>query len=95
MRKGFNIEEVERKVILRKVVANSYESLAGAMFDVGKSGSNAYVLTRCDKTKETHGNLTFKLSSVFRIGELPYGVNYLHDRIVPSGYTGTGATEGR
>ena len=76
-------------------MVNNYESLASAVFDVCKSGSNTYVLTHRDKTKETLGNLTSQLSSVFWIGELHYGVYYLHEKIVPSGYTGTGSTEGR
>ena len=84
-----------RKVILRKT-NSSYESLVsdksteGATFTIYKGSSLVpYVLDGVTLTGLAYDN------GVFFVGVLPYGVYFVHEQNVPSGYAGSGTTEGR
>ena len=75
-------------MILRKVEDSTYKSIEGAVFTIHKgNSSDAYKLK--GETTSLSG-LDSKASGVFWIGTLPYGVYYLHETTVPSGYTGAG-----
>ena len=67
-----NIPEAERKVILRKVVKNSYEALQGAQFQISR-----YDGTQVSSNNET--TFTSGANGVYFIDRLPYGVYYLHE----------------
>lgn len=98
-----------RKVILRKVAKDSYDSLENAVFVVYKgSATSPFVLTHKDKTTKEQLGGTTKLeyatvlsemksmeSGVFWIGELPYGTYYLHETAAPDNRTGYSANVGK
>jgi hypothetical protein len=87
-----------RKVILRKADRADFESLKNAEFDIYRgNGQSPYVVKdRVDKsiTDELKDEVS-KGSGVIWIGTLPYGVYYLHEKTVPSGYVGSGTSDGR
>ena len=87
-----------KKVILRKADRADFESLKNAEFDIYRgNGQSPYVVKdRVDKsiTDELRDEVS-KGSGVIWIGTLPYGVYYLHEKTVPSGYVGSGTSEGR
>jgi hypothetical protein len=87
-----------KKVILRKADRADFESLKNAEFDIYRgNGQSPYVVKdRVDKsiTDELKDEVS-KGSGVIWIGTLPYGVYYLHEKTVPSGYVGSGTSDGR
>ena len=78
-----NVPKTERKVILRKVIENSYdyEPLGGAQFTITYADRRTVVRLKDAVTGsiETLENLRSLDTGVFWIGKLPYGTYYLHE----------------
>ena len=78
-----NVPKTERKVILRKVIENSYdyEPLGGAQFTITYADRRTVVRLKDAITGsiETLENLRSLDTGVFWIGKLPYGTYYLHE----------------
>ncbi|MBR5741933.1 MAG: hypothetical protein IKX91_05185, partial [Firmicutes bacterium] len=64
-----------RKVILKKVESNSYDPVPGATFDILSQ----------DRLTVVYGAVSGNAGALW-IGTLPYGMYYIHERVVPSGY---------
>ena len=71
-----------RKVILRKVVKDTYVPLENAVFTIYKVKDSSIMEVNGDKLE----NLTSTKSGVFYIGELPYGTYWIKETSVPTGY---------
>ncbi|MBP5291229.1 MAG: hypothetical protein J6Y90_01250, partial [Lachnospiraceae bacterium] len=87
-----------KKVILRKADSSDHAPLKDAKFDIYKGNNlSPYVVKdRNDKTiTEELKDKVSKASGVLWIGTLPYGVYYVHEKTVPSGYAGSGSSDGR
>ncbi|MBR4456672.1 MAG: leucine-rich repeat protein [Solobacterium sp.] len=85
-----NIPEAERKVVLRKIHLEGegedkeHLSLEGATFEVLRYDRTPVKSTNSEG--ETVTEFTSGASGVYFIDTLPYGLYYLHEKSVPSGY---------
>lgn len=87
-----NIDSRSRKVILKKVDGEDDKPLENATFTVYYADKQTVV--RVENGKDVSGNPTYELlkdkssgaAGVFWIGKLPYGIYYLHETVVPTGY---------
>ncbi|MBQ7371989.1 MAG: hypothetical protein IJW67_08950, partial [Blautia sp.] len=75
-----NYSAILRKVILRKV-SDTYESLSGAEFQIYRN-DGSLVSIKGDKDQELT-SFESGVNGVYFIGDLPYGIYYLHETKVP------------
>ena len=79
-----NVSTFSRKVILRKVEDGTYKSLSGATFEILRADRT--LVSSTDINGATTTTFTSGESGVYFIDKLPYGIYYLHETDVPTGY---------